>query len=272
MASIPGRAPADTPSTRENPLAMQWRVIHALVLRELHFRYGRENLGFLWIIGEPMLLATVITLIHVGEPTHFSNDIQPAPFAIIGYTIFIVFRNTFNRAEGAIESNQSLLYHKKVTILDVMISRISMEVLGCFATMVLLLSIAVLTGYAQPPVRPLYLITAALLMAWLTFGLTLIAACASYRNEIVARQLHVLSYFSIPVSGAFFQMSMIPTSFSSKLAWFPMTLIFEQARYGQFQAASPKFVDPGYVVACCAGLTYVGLLMVRRVRARVHAS
>lgn len=270
MASIPDHASAN-PSYHEGPLKAQLRVIHALTLRELHFRYGRENLGFLWIIGEPMLLATVITLIHVGEPTHFANDIQPAPFAIIGYTIFIVFRNTFNRAEGAIESNQSLLYHKKLTILDIMISRIGMEVLGCYATMALLLGIAVLTGYSQLPVRPLYLITAALLMAWLTFGLTLIAACASYRNEIVARQLHVLSYFSIPISGAFFQMNMLPTSFSSKLAWFPMTLIFEQARYGQFQAASAKFVDPGYVIACCAGLTYIGLIMVRRIRARIHA-
>ena len=35
-------------------LATQFRVIGALILRELHTRYGRENIGYLWMIGEPM--------------------------------------------------------------------------------------------------------------------------------------------------------------------------------------------------------------------------
>lgn len=248
----------------------QLRVLSALALRELHTRYGRENLGFLWVIGEPMILATAITLIHLNQPTHFGNDMEPAPFAIIGYTTFIVFRNTFNRADGAIESSQPLLYHRSVNILDILLSRIVIEILGCFATTVILLTLAVTLGYASLPVRPLYLITASVLMAWWTLGLTLIAATLTYRNEMFARQLHVMSYLIIPVSGAFFQISWLPATFRDKLQWFPMPLIFEQARYGQFRAAPNTYVDPAYVVAWCAGLTFVGLLLVRRVRSKVY--
>ena len=260
------------PSLRpfETGLRVQLRTLHALVLRELHTRYGRENLGFLWVIGEPMLLASVITLLHLGQTTHAVNDIEPAPFAIIGYTYFIIFRNTFNRAEGAIESNQPLLYHSKISILDILVSRLTMEILGCFATTIILLALAIAVGYASLPQRPLYLITAALLMAWWTFGLTLIAASLTYRNEVFARQVHVISYFSIPISGAFFQMSWLPATIRDKLQWFPMPLIFEQARYGQFRSAPDTYVDPAYVAAWCAILTYIGLLLTRRIRAKVY--
>ena len=251
-------------------LQTQLRVVGALVLRELHSRYGRENIGYLWVIGEPMMLATVITLIHLNQPTHYASDIEPAPFAILGYTIFIIFRNTFNRAEGAVEQGQPLLYHRMVSVFDILFARMLMEILGCFATTIVLLTLAIAFGYASLPVRPLYLITAALLMGWWTFGLTLIAASISYRSETMARQLHVISYFSIPISGAFFQMSWLPATVRDKLQWFPMPLIFEQARYGQFRSASFAFVDPGYVAAWCAGFTYVGLLMSRRVREKIH--
>ena len=64
--------------------AVHMRVIGALVLRELHVRYGRENIGYLWMIGEPMLLASVIGSIHAanghGGHTAYGPDVQPVPF------------------------------------------------------------------------------------------------------------------------------------------------------------------------------------------------
>lgn len=251
-------------------LSVQLRIFRALILRELNSRYGRENIGFLWVIAEPMLFASVVTLLHLGQSTHYSSDIQPAPFMIIGYVIYIIFRNTFNRADGAIESNQPLLYHRQVTVFDVVVARIVMEIIGCFAAIVILLTIAIAVGYADLPERPVYLLTAAFLMGWWTFGLTMIAASVAYRRELVARQLHIISYFTIPVSGAFIQLSWLPPTFRDKMAWFPMALIFEQARYGQFRSAPAEYVHPAYVALCCAAISLLGLLLIRRARSKVY--
>ena len=248
----------------------QLRVFRGLILRELHSRYGRENLGFLWVIGEPMILASVITIIHQNQPGHTTQTSSLAAYAIIGYGIFIIFRNTFNQAAGAIEVNQPLLYHRMVTIFDIVVARAVMDTMACYAVIVVLLTICILTGLASLPARPLYLITAALLMGWFTLGLTLIASCVTYRNELWERQIHVLSYLSIPISGAWFSLSSLPPAFRDALAWFPMPLIFEQARYGQFEDAPGRFVDPAYVIGWCAALTFAGLLFTRRIRAKVH--
>ena len=36
-------------------LATQWRVVGALLIREIYTRFGRESLGFAWIVAEPLV-------------------------------------------------------------------------------------------------------------------------------------------------------------------------------------------------------------------------
>ncbi|MFN5779339.1 MAG: capsule polysaccharide export ABC transporter permease, partial [Novosphingobium sp.] len=48
-------APAETPSGLTQAWQVQRRVIGALLLREMLTRYGRNNIGFLWLFVEPML-------------------------------------------------------------------------------------------------------------------------------------------------------------------------------------------------------------------------
>lgn len=43
-------------------LAIQRRVIGALLMREIITRYGRNNIGFLWLFVEPLLMTFVIVL------------------------------------------------------------------------------------------------------------------------------------------------------------------------------------------------------------------
>ena len=157
-----------------------------------------------------------------------------------------------------------------VTIFDIIVARALMDIMACYAVTIVLLTICIMIGLAELPARPLSLISAALLMGWFTLGLTLIASCLTYRNELWTRQIHVLSYLVIPISGAWFSMSNLPPSFRDVLQWFPMPLIFEQARYGQFQTSPGRFVSPAYVIGWCAVLTFAGLLFTRRIRAKVH--
>ncbi|KQM67800.1 ABC transporter [Sphingomonas sp. Leaf17] len=251
-------------------LSTQKRVIGALFLRELHSRYGRDNIGYLWLIAEPMMLASVITLLHANAPTHFGSDIGPVPFTIIGYTIFIVFRGIFSRADGAVESNQMLLHHRMVTITDIMLARAMLEIGGCFITMCILMSLAISLGYADWPERPLHLLAAYAQMGWWSVALAFIVVGVTYGNETLARFTHPIAYFCVPLSGAFYQLEWIPESFRKYLLWWPMALICEQARYGQFRSATSEYMDVGYVAIVCTLLTYCGLLLVRRLRRRVH--
>ena len=152
-------------------LGVQARVLGALIMRELHTRYGRENVGYLWMFLEPMLLASVIGLLHY-ESGHgaYGGDIKPLPFAVIGYTTFILFRGIVNRAEGAIEANAPLLYHRSVTVFDIVLARALLEFAAIFSTFAIIMTLIIFLGLADLPARPLYFILGWVLMWLFCFG------------------------------------------------------------------------------------------------------
>ena len=251
-------------------LRIQTRVIGALMMRELHTRYGRDNIGYLWLIGEPLMLGTIIAVLHSGQAAH--GDIHPVALSVTGYTIFIMFRGIVNRSEGAIESNSPLLYHKMVTVLDLTVARALLEAAGTFLSFTILFSLCIVLGYAEPPVRPLWLIGGIALVFWISLAVSMLITGGTHDRRTLGRLVHPFSYFMIPLSGAFYRVAWIPPGWREWLLWLPLPHMFEVIRYGAFGSATLEYVDLRYVVACCTVLTLFGLLAVRAVRRRIHLS
>ena len=252
-------------------LDVQAHVIGALIMRELHTRYGRENIGYLWMLLEPGLLAAAVAAMHIGGARH-GSDLSPIGFALGGYCTFIIFRSIVSRAETVLLANQPLLYHRTVTIFDMLAARAVLEALSTIATLALLLAGACALGLAEPPARPLVFGAAILLLVWLSFAISLSVCAATYVSKAVAKFVHPLMYLLMPISGAFFLLAWIPQPFRGWLAWSPLTQIFELLHTGQFRSFESPYVDPVYIVGWCLALTLVGLLAIRVVRRHLHLS
>lgn len=251
---------------------IQLRVVGALIMRELHTRYGRENIGYLWLVAEPMMLATVIGSLHMGGHSEYGSDLRPLPFTIVGYTTFIQFRGIVNRSEGAIESNAPLLYHRMVTILDIVISRAVIECAGCLVAYIALMTMMIGAGLADFPVRPIYFLMAIGYMLWISVVHALIISAISHDNRTVGRLVHPYTYFMVPLSAAFYRVQWVPEPYRTALTWLPLPHILEMARYGQFRSADLRFVDFGYLTGICLVGTWVGLILVKLMRKRIHLS
>ena len=263
-------SPHSGASTFRNALRVQTRVIGALILREMHTRFGRENIGYLWLIGEPLMLASVMALLHSTGHTQFGSDIRPMTLTVLGYTTYIMFRGIVNRSLGALEANGPLLYHRQVTIFDVVTARALLEAAGTVLAYAVLMVMMVAFGLAQLPVRPLYLAAALVLMFWYSWAHSLIITAASFENKTVERIVGPYTYFMIPLSAAFYQVEWVPEPYRAWLVWVPLPHVLELARYGQFRAADLRYFDGFYLVSACVVLTWIGLLTVRIFRARIH--
>lgn len=250
---------------------IQLRVIGALILRELHTRYGRENVGYLWIIIEPMLFATGIGILHAGsESLAFSmTDIRPVPFAIVGYGTFIIFRNTINRSSGTIESNAPLLYHRMVSLFDMLIARAILESSGIIASVFILLFLSYCTDLGALPVRPAYVLLGQLYMTWIAFSLSMIVCAATYENATAERLIHPMTYFAMPLSNIFIMMEWLPNPYKKWLIWVPMAQCEEIVRYGQFESASAKYFSLNYLTFICCCMSAIGLLSLRIIRRHI---
>jgi len=253
-------------------LQTQGAVTRALALRALQQRFGRENIGYLWVVGEPMMLASVVTMLHSLITKRNSGEVSPFTFMLTGYSIYIIFRNSFNRSESALHASQSLLYHGMITPFDIVLANWMIDVIGCVSALLILQTVGIMLGLSDVPARPLYLFGAIALFAWLSLGLSLVVAAYGYLFPLVGRLAHPFSYFALPVSGAFTTVSILPKWTHSIMAWNPMASVFEMARYGQFTSSTDKYIYLNYVIWINVGLTYWGMLEIRRVRSRIHVA
>ncbi|KPF77943.1 ABC transporter [alpha proteobacterium AAP81b] len=251
---------------------VQTRVIGALMMRELHTRYGRDNIGYLWIFAEPMLLAVAVATLHAGQHIRSLGGLRPVPFVLVGYGLFIAFRSILSRAESLIEANRPLLHHRRVTLFDMLVARALLEAAGTLLALALLLAAAIALDLADPPARPGVLLAAASLMLWFSFALSMLVAAAAQRSQLFARLLHPALYLSLPLSGAFFVLAWLPGPIRDLLAPVPLVQIFELARHGMFAAASDVMVDLPAILAWCLGLTLAGMLSLRAVRRHIELS
>ncbi len=248
----------------------QLRVIGATILRELHTRFGRDNIGYLWFLMEPMMLATGITVVHLIVVQRMEGGLQIAPFYVTGYCAFMMFRSNVIRAAGTIDSNKTLLFHKQVTLADLVVARCLLEGAAVTAAMYLLLAACTAFHVGHMPDRPLYVFGALALMLWMTTGLAMILCAASEWSSVVERLVHPGTYFALPASGLFFLIEWLPAGARHVIQWVPLTQIVEMMREGEFAQVNSPYVHLPYLVGWCAALSAGGLLSLRIVRRRMH--
>ncbi len=252
-----------------SPVVVQAHVIGALMMRELHTRFGRHNIGYLWIFFEPIMLAIAVAALHSGHVLPTGDGIRPIPFAIAGYALFILFRSIVSRAETLLESNRPLLYHRHVTLFDMVAARALLELASTAGVLIILITAAVLFDYADPPADVIRVILALILMTWFAFGLSMIICAMSHESPFLSRLVHPLLYIFMPLSGAFYAVDWLPQSWRDGAQWIPTVGIFEELRAGLFTGYDDRYATLGYATFWCVALTLLGLLAMRWVRRRV---
>jgi ABC-type polysaccharide/polyol phosphate export permease len=238
---------------------MQCRVVHALLMRELITRFGRENLGVLWLVAEPMMFTMgVVGLWSLGG-MHGASRLPIVAFAVTGYSTILLWRNTTGRCVSAIAENKTLLFHRNVRVIDVFIARAVLEIAGATSSFIVLSALFLYAGWMAPPVDFLKVISGWLLLAWFSAALGMTIGSASVSSEIVHRLWHPVSYFMLPVSGALIMVEWAPPVVQKYVLLFPMVHGTELLREGWFGNAVTAHYDITYMVSFCLLLSLMGL-------------
>lgn len=241
------------------------RVIGALLLRELLTRYGRNNIGFLWLFIEPMMFTLLITVLWTATRTIHGSDIPIVAFAVTGYSSLLLWRNMPGRCNGALKANATLLYHRQVTIMDVYAARILLEWLATTTAFVALTIAMHSVGLLKPPENVLQVLGGWLLLGWFGAGLGLTVGGLSEKFELVGKFWPPLSYLMMPLSGVAFIVDALPPKLQEIVLWLPMLNALEFLREGWFGSMMHAHYDIPYVIICNLCLTFSGFSMVRQI-------
>jgi len=242
-------------------LAIQWRVIHALVMREVITRYGREGLGVLWFFLEPLLFILVITLVWYFLKLNSVTDFPVVAFAFAGFSLAQLWRNGANRAATALAPNEGLIIHRNVKLLDIFMARIFLEWVGASGAFLLLGAGLTVVGAIPFPEDVGVVLFAWLLMAWFSLGFGLIVGALCVTFDVFEKLWRPMNYPIFIVSGVFFMVDWLPASVRELVLWVPMVHGNEMVRHGFFGSVVTTYENPSYLMVVNLAMTFLGLAL-----------
>lgn len=246
-------------------LRLQAIVVFALMMREIHTRYGRENLGFVWLIAEPFVFCLGVIIIWSAIHGRYEHGIPILAFILTGYMPLTLWRHCVQRSVHCFRANSSLLYHRQVRMLDLLLARIVLETYGALiAYAVIAFMFWAVDLYELPKDWGLFMLGWAYLIAF-SGGLGLVMGCVSEMAEWSEKLVGPFMYFLLPVSGVFFMADWLPSKYREIALYVPTLDGFEMIRGGQFGPAVKVYYDLPYTTAVCAGMIALGLILCRRV-------
>ena len=258
-------------TTLRQSFAIQRRVISALLMREVITRFGRENVGVLWLIGEPMMFTLGVATLWAAAGMNHGSSIPIVAFAITGYSSVLLWRNTVNRCNSGIQQNLNLLYHRNVRVIDVFVTRIILEMAGATASFIVLAVIFTAIEWIAPPVDPLLVVGGWLMLAWFGAALAIVVGAATAYSELIDRIWHPTAYLLFPLSGAAFMVDWLPPALQQTVLLLPMVHGVEMVREGYFGNVVRTHYDLAYMASVNLVLTLVGLFILRDAANRVEA-
>lgn len=250
-------------------LRVQVRVIGALLRREMLTRYGRHNIGFMWLFVEPMLFTIGVTVLWTATKSFHGSDLPIVAFALTGYSSVLLWRNMPGRCIGALQANLPLMYHRNIKVADIYAARLLLEFGGATISFSVLALILIATDWMAPPDDFLTVAAGWLLIAWFGSALALGLGALSYLSELVDKLWHPFSYLLFPLSGAAFLVAALPQFARELVLWIPIVHGVEMVRDGFFGSEALAIYDLGYLIPFNLALSVTSLIILRYVSRRV---
>ncbi len=251
------------PSNLRRSWAIQRRVIGALLIRESLTRYGRHNIGFLWLFVEPMLFTLGVTALWTLSGANHGSNLPIVAFAITGYSSVLLWRNMPGRTIGGLGPNFSLMYHRNVRVIDIFVARLTLEVIGATMSFAVLSLFFSFGGWIKLPEDILKVLFGWFMLAWFGTALAIFLGALSERTEAVEKLWGPASYLFFPLSGAAFMVDAIPVQFQEFILLLPMVHGLELMREGYFGSTIHAHYNLEYMAIFNAILSVLGLANTR---------
>ncbi len=253
-------------------LKVMSKVIYALMMREIITRYGRKNIGFLWIFAEPLILIIGVTIIWSYFRPMAAEGFPIQAFIFTGWVANKLWILTVGRTMAGINANLKLLYHRNIKPMDILLSRIFLEITAITGVFILLGFVFAMSHIIDIPYDFFYIVVGWYLMAWFAFGLAFLIASVNILTENLFQRIwSPLSLGLFIASGTFFLVEWLPVDVRPYFLLLPTIHNLEMIRYGFFGNVMHPYFDILYSVMCNIFIMFFGLLTFKLTERKILA-
>lgn len=264
-----GRHPQDVrPSIPfAHSLQIFWRVVYALILRELVKALWKDQTAFIWKFLNITFQLALYTFLFGYLLERIIEGAEPVPFLVFGLAILRVWRGTFESGASSLSENSALLNFRNVNPFTLILSRFLADLVVYIIILCIFIFIIMYIGYSFPVKDPLDLALIIVSAAFMFFGMTM-TFCVIKKNlpEVAKIILYVLRPMLF-VSCILYPLAIIPQHYHFLFLWNPLVYLIEFGRMHMFEhyyspLPSPWLVITGFTVTHL----FLGLFLVRKFR------
>lgn len=252
-----------------NSVSLQISTFRALAVRFVMTRYGRENIGFLWLFIEPMLLCGGVMLLWSAMKGSSEHGVSIVSLVFSGYMPLTLWRHLSNSGIFVLRSSRAIVIHRNITFFDIVITRLFLETLACSAAAVFVFFIIYFVGYIELPFSAFDVAMGWLLMAILGSGFAMILASATERFDLVEKFVQPIQYLVVPLSGCFYMVDWLPPAARAIVVYIPLVHCYELIRAGLFGPSAITYGNMFYGYAVGVIILGFGFYCVGAVRDRI---
>jgi capsular polysaccharide transport system permease protein len=240
-------------------LLQQWRVVDALLYRELRTRVGGVRFGFLGVLAEPVITVGVFLALFAFLRAGRGGTLDVVLFLACGITGIYIFTRIATRSINAMEANEALLFYRRVRPIDAVIARAVVE----FCLMVICLVIFTLFRWLLLEhvviSNPFDITLALILLGLLSFGFGLFAMVAGFRYSAAKYVVIAITRPLFLMSGVFYSLQNIPPQWRPWLSWNPILQAIELMRHGFSSSYVIEGISMPYLALCSLLACWLGL-------------
>ena len=242
-------------------------VVSALTIHNLQGQMKNYAYGYVWLLLEPIMFIAILRLMRQAfNPLAPPNNMTPLTFYTLGviptFLCFDVIGDVFKE----IGAPSKLLTFPRVTPVDVAVASGLASFCTYFALFwIFVLPVSIYEG-AWPPKNALEVMLT-LIGVWMLGAALGFIIGAAVRVFPPARQFVVyITRVLRLISGMFFVITMIPTTYWPYLTWNPLLHLMELMREGWFSTYTSPVASPLYIAECTLVLLLLGLSLERFMR------
>ena len=244
----------------------QINVFHALVLHDIKSRFFGNGLGYVVTILWPGAHLAVIMGIYAATGRGNGYGTSPLLFVATGVLPYICWNYISRFCMMGVIQNKSALSYPIINILDIIFSRIFLEIVTCTIVTFLLLAFLMCNSIDVVPIHPAQAAFGLLSAVLLGIGFAVLNA-----SIVLIFPLWILGYVLVLISfwftsGVVINPEVLPEQIGYWLSWNPLLHCIEWLRSAYYDDYPARLLDKGYVLEVGFGSLALGLLMQRTMK------
>ncbi|MBB4187368.1 capsular polysaccharide transport system permease protein [Sinorhizobium terangae] len=238
-----------------------FRVVGALLVREMSTRFGSKPGGYVWALLDPAAHILLMTLIFRAIARVPALGTSFALFFATGYIAFQFYQAMTSYLNSAVRANRTLLSYPNVAPIDTVVARFVLQVGTTSLVAFVVLGTIVATMRVETSLHWPAILEAVAMACLCGLGVAMVNCVLFLKYPLYEQVFSILNRPLFLISGVFFLPDSIPAPYHDLVLLNPLVHIIMGFRRGFYPEYRAIGLDMNYLYGFAFLTLFVGMLV-----------